>query len=154
MDFYKILKVIMDEKKMKISDVCKATGLADSTVRSIFDRKTKKVSLDVAYKISIGLNVSLQCLNGEKDIKTTISSASTFDRRVLIEEQLLSNFNKLNDLGKKEATKRVSELTELSIYVTSKEEYNFAAHDDGLDPEEAKRRIDKAKAIFKQMDEE
>lgn len=83
------------------------------------------------------------------------------------EKTILENFNKLNDLGKKEATKRVSELTEISKYIDDnelcatkvvelpkKESYTFAAHDDGLDEETAKRNLAKAKAIFEEMDKD
>lgn len=83
------------------------------------------------------------------------------------EKKLLSNFNKLNDLGKNEANKRVAELTEIGKYITDNElsatkvvkfpkdqTYTFAAHDDGLDEETAKRNITKAKAIFEEMDKE
>lgn len=70
------------------------------------------------------------------------------------EKILLTSFNKLNDLGKKEANKRVSELTEISKYIDENTITTFAAHDDGLDPDKAKERIEKAKEIFKQMDEE
>ncbi|MBY6915593.1 DNA-binding protein [Clostridium botulinum] len=83
------------------------------------------------------------------------------------ETTLLENYNKLNDLGKKEANKRVAELTEINIYISKgenniielsatkeREEYNLAAHDDNLDSETAKRNLNKAKEIFKQMDEE
>lgn len=65
MDFYEILSKIMSEKSMGISEVAHATGLPDSTVRSIIARKTKKISLDVALKISKGLNISVDRLNGE-----------------------------------------------------------------------------------------
>lgn len=67
MDFYIILKEIMDEKDMTISDVSKVSGLTDSTVRSIIDRKQKKVALNVAFKLSKGLNVSLERLNGMEE---------------------------------------------------------------------------------------
>lgn len=83
------------------------------------------------------------------------------------EKKLLSNFNKLNDLGKKEATKRVSELTEINKYIADNElcatkvvelpkieSYTFAAHDDGLDEETSKRNKAKAKAIFEEMDKD
>ena len=70
------------------------------------------------------------------------------------EKILLTSFNKLNDLGKKEANKRVSELTEISKYIDENTITTFAAHDDELDPDKAKERIEKAKEIFKQMDEE
>lgn len=64
MEFYKILENIMEEKGLKVADVAKASGLTDSTVRSIFDRKQKKVALNVAFKLADGLGVSLERLNG------------------------------------------------------------------------------------------
>lgn len=47
------------------------------------------------------------------------------------EEILLSNFNKLNDLGKNEAIKRVEELTYVDRYILDNKEYlkPLAAHD-------------------------
>lgn len=66
MEFYKILQDIMLEKNMGIPDVARACGLSDSTVRSIIDRKAKNVTLEVAFKMQRGLNVSLERLNGEK----------------------------------------------------------------------------------------
>lgn len=65
MEFYKILIDIMNEKNLSIPDVARLTGLSDSTIRSIISRKTKNVSLEVAFKMSKGLNVSLERLNGE-----------------------------------------------------------------------------------------
>lgn len=67
MYFYEILQNIMDEQSLSIPDVARLTGLADSTIRSIINRKTKTVALEVAFKISKGLNVSLERLNGEED---------------------------------------------------------------------------------------
>lgn len=65
MYFYEVLQSIMDEKKISISDVARLSGLTDSTVRSIIKRKNKTVALEVAFKLSKGLDVSLQRLNGE-----------------------------------------------------------------------------------------
>jgi len=65
MDFYKILNDIMDEKNMSIPDVARSCGLPDSTIRRILSRKSKTVALEVAFKISNGLNVSLERLNGQ-----------------------------------------------------------------------------------------
>lgn len=65
MYFYEILQSIMDEKKLTVADVARLSGLTDSTVRSIITRKNKTVALEVAFKISKGLDVSLQHLNGE-----------------------------------------------------------------------------------------
>lgn len=66
MHFYEILQEIMNEQSLSIPDVARMTGLADSTIRSIINRKTKTISLEVAFKLSKGLNVSLERLNGEK----------------------------------------------------------------------------------------
>lgn len=71
MEFYEILQDIMDEKKMSISDVAHACGLRDSTVRSIFLRQQKNVALEVAFKLSDGLGVSLERLNGLPEPKAT-----------------------------------------------------------------------------------
>lgn len=65
MYFYEILQSIMNEKKLKIPDVARMCGLPDSTIRSIINRKNKTVALEVAFKLSKGLNVSLEKLNGE-----------------------------------------------------------------------------------------
>lgn len=65
MYFYEVLQKIMDEKDLSIPDVSRLTGLADSTIRSIITRKSKSVALEVAFKLSKGLNVSLEQLNGE-----------------------------------------------------------------------------------------
>ena len=71
MEFYKILEKIMQERNMGVADVARACGLSDSTVRSIVERKQKKIALNVAFKLSEGLGVSLERLNGlpEKDKK-------------------------------------------------------------------------------------
>ncbi len=65
LDFYKVLESIMEREKLTIPEVARRCGLSDSTVRSIFDRKQKKIALNIAFKISEGLGVSLKELNGE-----------------------------------------------------------------------------------------
>lgn len=70
MEFYEILEDIMSEKDMSIPDVSRATGISDSTLRSIINRKTKSASLEVAFKISKGLNVSLERLNGDAKVES------------------------------------------------------------------------------------
>ncbi|WP_053241999.1 helix-turn-helix transcriptional regulator [Clostridium sp. DMHC 10] len=251
MDFYKILLKIMNEKSLTIPDVSRATGLSDSTIRSIISRKAKNVTLEVAFKISKGLDVSLERLNGdnpsnsnlidelnmneaklsannkgliEDSLKEIILSKykslreftikigmpySTFDtilkrgvdkaniinilkicdelnisadklaigiienknsnQNDLTQDQatLLDNYNKLNTIGKKEANKRVSELTCIPMYsdseITATSDKSekilegmydtIAAHDDDLTPdekEEMNRRIlDKLNKLHK-----
>lgn len=67
MEFYKILLDIMDEQGLSIPDVARVCGLSDGTIRSIIVRKSKNVSLEVAFKLSNGLHVPLERLNGEME---------------------------------------------------------------------------------------
>lgn len=69
MEFYLILQEIMVEKGLKIPDVARKCGLSDGTIRSMITREQKNIYLEVAFKISNGLGVSLERLNGmpEKD---------------------------------------------------------------------------------------
>ena len=92
MDFYKILLDIMEEKSFNIPDVARATGLSDSTIRSIISRKTKNITLEVAFKLSKGLNVSLERLNGEN-----INSVTKLAKD---EEELLFKYRKLSHNAK------------------------------------------------------
>lgn len=64
MCIYEILARIMDQRKLSVANVAKMSGLPDSTVRGIITRKQKKVSLDVAFKLSDGLGISLEELHG------------------------------------------------------------------------------------------
>ena len=67
-EFYLILEEIMKEKGMNIPAVARACSLPDTTVRSIMVRKQKNVALEVAFKLSQGLGVSLQRLNGMPEL--------------------------------------------------------------------------------------
>ena len=76
-----------------------------------------------------------------------------------LDDTLLTNFSKLNDLGKNEANKRVAELTEIAKYsYTHETNHNdesyipttFAAHDDS-DPEIAKHDADVARKFLSKI---
>lgn len=78
MDFYRILLDIMDEQELSIPDVARACGLSDGTIRSIIVRKSKNVSLEVAFKLSNGLHIPLERLNGETGSKKKDCSYSPY----------------------------------------------------------------------------
>lgn len=69
MDFYLVLEQIMRDRDMSIPDIARATGLSDGTLRSAITRKQKNVALEVAFKISAGLGVSMEYLNYGSDSK-------------------------------------------------------------------------------------
>ena len=66
MDFYKILEEILNEQDIGIREAAKMCDVSEATLRSIFNRKQKRIALDVAYKLNLGLNVSLERQNGEQ----------------------------------------------------------------------------------------
>ena len=96
MDFYKILEEIMSEKDMSIPDVARACGLSDGTVRSIVARKSQTVSLEVAFKLSSGLNISLERLNGEGN-RLIKNAPSDFSEEA---KKIAKDYDKLDARGK------------------------------------------------------
>ncbi len=96
MEFYKVLTEIMAERDLTIPDVARACGLTDSTVRSIITRKSQTVSLEVAFKISSGLGVSLERLGGEPE-RETRSAAAQID--TIFQQLSEENRSKLTELA-------------------------------------------------------
>lgn len=88
------------------------------------------------------------------DFLIGVNSKNEIGYSSIEENKLLSNYNKLNDLGKKEANKRVSELTEISKYTldtkTYEEPITIAAHNDNVENKE--EQIKKVTELFKDMD--
>lgn len=93
MDFYKILEDIMQQKSISIPDVARMCNLPDSTIRSIISRKSKTVALEVAFKISKGLNISLEELNGEVLNQSNDSHSTN-------EQEVIKKFRALDEHGK------------------------------------------------------
>ena len=120
MFFYEILENIMDEKSLKVSDVAKLSNLTDSTVRSMITRKNKTVSLEVAFKLSKGLNVSLEELNGEN-----ISQEMLNDKKKVNEikknisrqdEEILALYNQLDEGDKGEIRGEIKQMLKAEKY--------------------------------------
>lgn len=72
---YQILQSIMDERQLSVADVSHLCRIPDSTVRGIISRKQKSIALEVAFKLSKGLNISLSALNGERESQIQVSDA-------------------------------------------------------------------------------
>lgn len=119
MFFYEILENIMKEKSLKISDVARLSNLTDSTVRSMLTRKNKSVSLEVAFKLSKGLNVSLEKLNGEDVPKeTTHNKINNPEKKILSpeDETILSLYNQLDEGDKGEIRGEIKQMLKAEKY--------------------------------------
>jgi transcriptional regulator with XRE-family HTH domain len=137
----------------------------DEYIAMMLNREDSKKDLSVpVYDLLVqryGLKEGIP--NGESYAPLkTINHKNTKEELIL-----LFNYEILNTLGKKKLIEYSNDLIETPKYIDvknnvtelisttlKKEDYNFAAHADGLDEETAKMTAEKAKAIFKQMDEE
>lgn len=96
-------------KKYTLDEVAKKIGVAKSTVQRYENGKITKIKLPVIDSIANALAVNPAWLVGKSDemeIHTPINSSN----------KILQYYNKLNELGKQEATKRVEELTYIPMY--------------------------------------
>lgn len=115
MEFHEILAVIMAENNLSVPDVAKKCGLSDSTVRSIFDRKQKKIALNVAFKLANGLGVSLQRLNGMPEEPDTIPATPAPQKQKPAASKpdtaanIANRYGRLDDHGKRTVCAVVSE---------------------------------------------
>ena len=113
MEFYEIPMAIREVNRMSIPAVASACGLTDSTVRSIIQRKQKRVSLDVAFKMQEGLGVSLQRLNGETEKSPAHEKTSAGDERL---GGIIKNYEELNEAGKDNLAEYAENLTYVPQY--------------------------------------
>lgn len=82
MDFYVFLKSIMNKRGLSIPDIARFSGLSDSTLRSAIDRKQKRVALDVALKLSAGLNIPVEMIDGgPMAARTALQTSNNTDKK-------------------------------------------------------------------------
>lgn len=132
-----IIKEYRQENSLSLREFSKRCNLShayiDKLEKGIDSRSGKAVepTLDALEKISLALGLNLNELliaigkiedntkNKNKDVK-------------YIEDTI----NKLNDIGKKEAIKRISELTEINKYTAPVAPVTMAAHNNNTDKEQ------------------
>lgn len=148
--FSKRLKELMIDNNETTYSIGEMLNLSAATISRYTDGKMAP-KITTIYSMSTYFNVNPVWLMGydvEKNLKGQNAILNLSEK----EKMLLENYNKLNDLGKKEATKRVEELTYIDKYKNTKvtelskkqawEEEGkehlipIAAHDDGLTDEE------------------
>lgn len=142
------IKEALALRNLKQSDLVELTGIGKSSISTYisgaYEPKQKNI-----YKIAQALNVDESWLMGND---VPMEKNNSFNNNLSKnEKELLSDFNKLNDIGKKEASKRVKELTQIKEYTYEEPKTLqdlkptvLAAHDDNLTDDEkaeADRRI-------------
>lgn len=146
------LKNIILSRYGSIREFSKIVGIPSTTLTSALDRDIGGMAVDRVIKICDALDLNVKTF----EPLDTHSKESILSKE---ESMILFNFNKLNDLGKNEANKRVAELTEIAKYsYTHETNHNdesyipttFAAHDDS-DPEIAKHDADVARKFLSKI---
>ncbi|MBC2428032.1 helix-turn-helix transcriptional regulator [Clostridium butyricum] len=119
MEMKYILKGLREQKQISMDKMCEDlnnvydVSIAKSTI-SKWENGKAEPSLANARILTKYFNVTLDYLLGlEKE------ESYNFNKLSKEETTLLENYNKLNALGKKEANKRVAELTEINRYLNT-----------------------------------
>jgi transcriptional regulator with XRE-family HTH domain len=133
MNIYERIKNRRKELGLSVEYVAEALKVNRATVYRYESSDIEKLPTSILLSLSKVLQTTPTYLMGLED-NTEILSKD--------EKRLLDNFNKLNKFGKKEALKRVNELTEIAKYTEDKSYLEpLAAHDkDGNFTEEDYKR--------------
>lgn len=124
MDFGENLKQLRIKKNMKQSELAALFNVGRSTVTK-WETGENIPRIDVLDKLASILEVSTDDLLGRDPVTDKY-------KRDDCTIKLLSNYSKLNDFGKREAIKRVSELSHLPMYCNKDREMPIAAHNDAV----------------------
>lgn len=119
-------KIAKFKKELNLTneELSKKSGVPAGTLNKILSGVTKDPKLETLKSLARVLNCTLD----DFDDNNINSNSKKLTKN---EINLLSNFNKLNNLGKKEANKRIYELSRISEYTEENKEYliPIAAHD-------------------------
>ena len=135
------------EAGLSVEEMAKKLNKNRATIYRYESDEIENLPISILSPLATALNTTPAYLMGWSDeLETHKNNMIRFaekHNRDFFEKQLLNSFDKLNDEGKKEAIKRVDELTELSKYKNhiweeeGKEHLMpIACHDDNLTDEE------------------
>jgi len=107
------LKEILKQKKMTVKQLSEISGVSENTLYGIIKRDNKTINPDIAGKIvdalGIGINHLLSLEEFTDSIKIEFNDIEN-------KKKLLSSYDTLNNTGRIEAEKRVTELTQIKKY--------------------------------------
>jgi transcriptional regulator with XRE-family HTH domain len=131
------IKEGLEIRNMKQSELVEKTGIGKSSISTYLTGAYEPKQRNI-YKIAKALDVSEAWLMG---LDVPMERTPHYIRSLELnndEFELLENYRKLNDLGKKEASKRVDELTHISKYAVNK---NNETSNQALSLEEAREYL-------------
>lgn len=141
MNFKNIFFSLRTSKDFSQEQISKELGVSKSTV-AMWETGKRLPSPEVFELIADYFNVDIDYLYGRTSIKRKILFDEFGDEFVRTDSKILQHYNKLNNIGKREATKRVEELTLIPIYTELDHLTVKAAHNDFADDEEEQKLIE------------
>ena len=113
-----LIRQLINDRKLTLKAFAQKADIPYTTLRSIMERGIDNASVNNVIKICTALNISVEYLY---DMEKSIILSDE-------ETELLNFFNNLNDIGKKEAVKRIYELTQISLYQNNVQVCNDKVH--------------------------
>ena len=136
MTFQNRLKQLREENNLTQLELAQKFNITSQTI-SQYERGIRTPDFNLLNSITDFFGVSVDYLLGRTDIRNfNDNNASVYKE----ESSLIDDYKKLNSIGKKEAEKRVKELTLIPFYVEEKV-VSLAAHNDHLDDPDEKEKI-------------
>lgn len=135
MEIKDLIKLRRQELGLTYEELGKLIGVGKSTVRKWETGMIENMRRDNIVSLSKALNISPSVLMGWEEIDEKKEFNKTEDTISIKERKLLNSFNNLNETGKDEAIKRVSELTLIPSYIKehpASDIKTIAAHNDHL----------------------
>ena len=127
--FKDIIQHLRLEQKLSQEELSKHIGMSKSTV-AMWETGKRIPSPDVYEQLADFFNVDMDYIYGRSNIKKKYSFDNSGVPYIYDENLTIINYyNKLNDIGKNEAEKRVKELTFIPEYKNTYEEVLNAAHE-------------------------
>lgn len=109
------IKYARDLRNATLDDIARKVGVTKSTVQRYENGKINTIKIPVVESIAVALNVNPSWIVGKSDMMELPTQKVP---------KIIEYYELLNDTGKHEATKRVKELTELSQYTKSDNDFS------------------------------
>lgn len=115
------IKALKKERGFTNETLSQTSGVPKSTLDKILAGIIKDPSIISIIKIAKALEVSADYILGWEEEKQLLSFSSTTETYTAAENQLISNFRKLNSSGKEKASDYVEDLTTIDKYTAADE---------------------------------
>lgn len=122
------IKEIIISRYGSAKKFCEKIGMPWTTLDSILKRGIANSNITNVMKITKELKVDTESLASGVILNSTETNTTDTGMQLKESPKIMQYYEKLNDIGKREATKRVEELTEVPRYVKKDTNYVNAAH--------------------------